>query len=187
MAGCIEDLFTQYLRDFDRFKGLDRSPMKKRVQDFAHGGTSMLLLQHMSVADATYKRDAHATFGSTLRYSEDDFWLEVGIWEVCTCVGLYVGGALFKKAVEATAGREIIASGSESATIRPASRTRIRPNPAKVDARWDTTINVEVERYSDTLRKIKASDVGSRQEVASSRIRIRGLCRSAHAIASRWR
>src|ERR1700692_3745259 len=37
MAGCIEDLFTQYLRDFDRFKGLNCSPMEERFQNFAHG------------------------------------------------------------------------------------------------------------------------------------------------------
>src|ERR1700683_821453 len=36
MAGCIEDLFTQYLRDFDRFKGLNCSPTEQRFQDVAH-------------------------------------------------------------------------------------------------------------------------------------------------------
>ena len=51
-----------------------------------------------------------------------------------------------------------MASGSVSATIRPAARTRTLPNPDRVDARWDTTIKVEVERYSDTLRRIRASD-----------------------------
>jgi hypothetical protein len=37
MAGRIEDLFTQFLWDFDRIKSLNCSPMKKRFQDFAHG------------------------------------------------------------------------------------------------------------------------------------------------------
>ena len=36
MAGCIEDLFTQYLRDFDRLKSFNCSPMEQRFQDFAH-------------------------------------------------------------------------------------------------------------------------------------------------------
>jgi len=35
MAGCIEDLFTQYLGDFDRLKGLNGSPTEQRFQDFA--------------------------------------------------------------------------------------------------------------------------------------------------------
>jgi hypothetical protein len=37
MAGCIEDLFTQYLWDFDRLKGLNCSPMEECFQGFAHG------------------------------------------------------------------------------------------------------------------------------------------------------
>jgi hypothetical protein len=37
MAGCIEDLFTQYLWDFDRLKGLNCSPVEECFQDFAHG------------------------------------------------------------------------------------------------------------------------------------------------------
>jgi len=53
MAGRIEDLFTQYVRDFDGFKGLDYSPAEKRFKEFTHGFTSMLLLQHKSVACAT--------------------------------------------------------------------------------------------------------------------------------------
>ncbi len=37
MAGCIEDLFTQYLWDFDRLKSLNCSPTEERIQDFSHG------------------------------------------------------------------------------------------------------------------------------------------------------
>src|SRR5208337_205791 len=81
MAGCIEDLFTQYLWDFDWLKGLNCSPMEERIQGFAHGYTSMLLLQHIRVANATYKRNAGATIGSILRYSENDSGPEVGFWE----------------------------------------------------------------------------------------------------------
>jgi hypothetical protein len=57
MAGCIEDLFTQYLWDFDRLKSFNGSPMEERFQDFAHGLPPMLPLQHRRVADATYKRN----------------------------------------------------------------------------------------------------------------------------------
>ena len=36
MAGCIENLFTQYLGDFDRIKGLNGSPAEERFQGFGH-------------------------------------------------------------------------------------------------------------------------------------------------------
>src|SRR5882724_461850 len=45
-------------------------------------GTSMLLLQHKSVVNATYKRNAGATIGSILRYSENDSGPEVGLGEI---------------------------------------------------------------------------------------------------------
>ena len=63
MAGCIEDLFTQHLRDFDRLKSLNCSSMEERFQDFAHGSPPMLSLQHRNVANATCKRNAGARLG----------------------------------------------------------------------------------------------------------------------------
>jgi len=44
MAGCIEDLLTQCLWDFDRLKGLNCSPMEERFQNFAHGVTSYVAI-----------------------------------------------------------------------------------------------------------------------------------------------
>jgi hypothetical protein len=87
MAGCIEDLFTQYLWDFDRLKGLNCSPMEERFQDFVQWGTSMLPLQHRRVANATYKRNAGATIRSILRYSENDSGPEVGFGETLPSFG----------------------------------------------------------------------------------------------------
>jgi hypothetical protein len=97
----------------------------------------------------------------------------------------HVGGKPFLKTVETISGPKDMASGSVSSWIRSAARTSTLPNPDNVEARWDTKINVEVERHSDTFRRINPSDVGCRQEVASSRIGIRGRCRSARAIARR--
>jgi hypothetical protein len=42
----------------------------------------MLLLQHRNVAHATYKRNAGATIGSILRYSENDSGPEVSFEEI---------------------------------------------------------------------------------------------------------
>jgi hypothetical protein len=59
MAGCIEDLFTQFLWDFDRLKGLNCSPMEERFQDFVHGyplccyyNIDVLQMQHINAVSA---------------------------------------------------------------------------------------------------------------------------------------
>jgi hypothetical protein len=39
MAGCIEDLFTQSVWDFDRLKNLNRSPLEERFQESTHGSS----------------------------------------------------------------------------------------------------------------------------------------------------
>src|SRR4029077_18537329 len=71
MPGSIEDLFTYYLWDFDRLKGLDCTPVEERFQGFAHGYPPMLPLQHRSVAHATCKCDTGAAIGSVLRSDRD--------------------------------------------------------------------------------------------------------------------
>jgi len=53
MAGCIEDLLAYSLGDLDWLKDFNRSPFEDRFQDPVHI-TSMLLLQHIDVANATY-------------------------------------------------------------------------------------------------------------------------------------
>ena len=60
MAGCIEDLFTDYVWDFDRLESLNRSPAEERFEKFRSWITSMLLLQHIGVANATCKCKAGA-------------------------------------------------------------------------------------------------------------------------------
>src|ERR1700722_12398089 len=98
-----------------------------------------------------------------------------------------LGAALDDVGDKSTAWLATSASGPKSSTIRPPERTSILLNADNVEARWDTTMRVEASRRSFTLRRIRVSEVGSRHEVASSRIRICGFCRSARAIARRWR
>ncbi len=68
MAGCIEDLFTQCLGDFDRLKGLDCPPVKDRFQDVAHEFLHVAITTYIC-CNATYKK-AMLALGSLLRYSE---------------------------------------------------------------------------------------------------------------------
>ena len=56
-----------------------------------------------------------------------------------------------------------------------------------VESRWAMTKVVRPSIASRRPRLIAASVVASTEEVASSRIRIRGSASSARAIATRWR
>ena len=56
-----------------------------------------------------------------------------------------------------------------------------------VESRWATTKVVRPSITSRSPRLIAASVRASTEEVASSRIRIRGSAISARAIATRWR
>src|SRR5260370_28303053 len=71
MAGCIEDLFTQYLWDFDRLKGLHCSPMEERFQDFAHGCYLLCCKYNIEMLRAQHTK-CNTGAGSILRYSEND-------------------------------------------------------------------------------------------------------------------
>jgi hypothetical protein len=80
MSGCIEDLFTQYLWDFDRLKGLNCSPVEECFQDFAHGyplccyyNIKALQVQHTKTQ---CRRWVHT---AVLR---NDSGPEVSIWEI---------------------------------------------------------------------------------------------------------
>src|SRR5260370_22677909 len=79
-ASRIEDLFTQYLWDFDRLKSLNCPPMEERLQDFAHKSPpccyyniEVLQTQHTNKMPAP---------GSTLCFSENDSEPEVPFGEV---------------------------------------------------------------------------------------------------------
>ena len=77
--------------------------------------------------------------------------------------------------------------GLPSSTISPRQRTRSLPNVENVEARCETTISVDSVKLWRIFPRTTLSDEGSRQEVASSNIKIRGCCRIALAMASRWR
>ena len=77
--------------------------------------------------------------------------------------------------------------GLPSSTISPRERVRSLPNAENVEARCEMTISVDALRARRIFPRTTLSEEGSRQEVASSNIKIRGCCRSALAMASRWR
>ena len=77
--------------------------------------------------------------------------------------------------------------GLPSSTISPRERIRSLPNVENVEARCEMTISVDAARPRRMFSRTTLSEEGSRQEVASSKIKIRGCCRIALAMASRWR
>ena len=77
--------------------------------------------------------------------------------------------------------------GLPSSTISPRQRIRSLPNVENVEARCEMTISVDAVRPWRMFPRTTLSEDGSRPEVASSNIKIRGCCRSALAMASRWR
>src|ERR1700733_1820318 len=77
--------------------------------------------------------------------------------------------------------------GFPSSMISPRQRTRSLPNVENVEARCEMTISVDAVRPRRMFPRTTLSEEGSRQEVASSNIKIRGCCRIALAMASRWR
>ena len=77
--------------------------------------------------------------------------------------------------------------GLPSSTISPRERVRSLPNAENVEARWEMKINVDALRARRMFPRTTLSEEGSRQEVASSNIKIRGRWRIALAMASRWR
>src|ERR1700733_3261818 len=77
--------------------------------------------------------------------------------------------------------------GLPSSTISPRERTRSLPKAENVEARCEMTISVDAVRPRRMFPRTSLSEEGSRQEVASSNIKIRGCCRIALAMASRWR
>ena len=70
---------------------------------------------------------------------------------------------------------------------RPSSSTTISSASAIVESRWAITNVVRPAITSRSASLISCSVEASTDEVASSRIRIRGLARIARAIAIRWR
>src|ERR1700722_16405665 len=77
--------------------------------------------------------------------------------------------------------------GLPSSTISPRQRTRSLANVDNVETRCEMTISVDAVRPWRIFPRTTLSEEGSRQEVASSNIKIRGCCRIALAMASRWR
>src|SRR5580704_6558452 len=77
--------------------------------------------------------------------------------------------------------------GLPSSTISPRERTRSLPKVENVEVRCEMTISVDVLKLRRMLPRTSLSEERSRQEVASSNIKIRGCCRIALARASRWR
>ena len=77
--------------------------------------------------------------------------------------------------------------GLPSSTISPRERTRSLPNVENVEGRCEITISVDVPKLRRMFPRTILSEEGSRQEVASSNIKIRGCCRIALARARRWR
>jgi len=87
MAGCIEDLFTQYWWDLDRLKGLNGSPMEERFQDFVHGCLYVAITTYKCCKCNIRTQCRRYDWGYILRYSENDSGPEVGFGEA-TCPGL---------------------------------------------------------------------------------------------------
>jgi hypothetical protein len=77
--------------------------------------------------------------------------------------------------------------GLPSSTISPRERTRTLPKVGNVELRCEIAISVDAARPRRMFPRTTLSEEGSRQEVASSNIKIRGRCRIALARASRWR
>lgn len=77
--------------------------------------------------------------------------------------------------------------GLPSSTIFPRDRTRSLSNVENVEGRCEMTISVDSARPRRMFSRTARSEEGSRQEVASSKIKIRGCCRMTLAMASRWR
>ena len=73
------------------------------------------------------------------------------------------------------------------AAIPPSSSTTISSASAIVESRWAITNVVRPAITSRSAALIACSVEASTEEVASSRIRIRGSLSSARAIAMRWR
>jgi len=74
-----------------------------------------------------------------------------------------------------------------SSAISPRERTRSLPKVENVEGRCEMTISVDAVRLRRMFPRTALSEEESRQEVASSKIKIRGCCRIALAMASRWR
>src|SRR5260370_34882360 len=77
-------------------------------------------------------------------------------------------------ALERISCLETSGSGPKSSTIRPSESTKILLKADKGEARRDTTIKVEANRSCHKLQRSKASEAGSRQEMAASRLGRRG-------------
>jgi hypothetical protein len=73
--------------------------------------------------------------------------------------------------------------GLPSSTISPRERIRSLPNVENVEGRCEMTISVDVLKPRRMFPRTTLSEEGSRQEVASSNIKIRGCCR----MLLRWR
>jgi hypothetical protein len=67
--------------------------------------------------------------------------------------------------------------GLASSTISPRERTRTLPKVGNVEGRCEIAISVDVVRPRRMFPRTTLSEEGSRQEVASSNIKIRGRCR----------
>ena len=77
--------------------------------------------------------------------------------------------------------------GLPSSTISPRERTRSLAKVENVEWRCEMTMSVDAVRPRRMFPRTALSEEVSRQEVASSNIKIRGCCRIARAMASRWR
>jgi hypothetical protein len=76
------------------------------------------------------------------------------------------------KSFEYVLWEEMNVSGLPSSTIRPPEKTMTLPKADTVERRWEMTMSVDAPRQRRMFRRTSASDKGSRQAVASSRIRI---------------
>jgi hypothetical protein len=77
--------------------------------------------------------------------------------------------------------------GLPSSTISPRERMRSLSKLQTVEGRCEMTISVDVLKLRRMFARTNFSEGGSRQEVASSNIKMRGRCSIALASASRWR